>query len=283
MDSQNNLAAMVHFDRNRQSRDDWDSFADHRASVTGLIQAVGRRRDLDGKSDNESLVVLGVGNGNDIDLPSLVRRYDSTTVVDLDDEAVEHCRSRLSADVSAVVDTVSPVDLSGVLGRLPSCDADSSDWDDWSQQARNPDPAGVPMGDVVVSTCLISQLLDTVISGLPPDHPRLAGAMLSVRDGHLNLLSRLTKPGGTLVLITDMVSSDTLPQLNRASRIEMPTLVRAAVETQNFFTGLNPAVLMHKLSSPENGRATSTAIHGPWRWQLGPRLFAVIAITAELK
>ncbi|WP_146532375.1 hypothetical protein [Rubripirellula reticaptiva] len=281
----NSSAATVHFDRNRQSRNDWDSFADHRASVTGLIQAVGRRRDANAKSDDESLVVLGVGNGNDLDLPSLISRYRSTTLVDLDVEAIEYCRSRLPADVSAVVDTASPVDLSGVLGRLPACDenASKSKWDTWLQQARNPDPGSVPMGDVVVSTCLISQLLDTVICGLPPDHPQLADAMLAVRDGHLNLLSRLTKPGGTAILITDMVSSDTLPQLDRVSRFKLPKLVRAAVESQNFFTGLNPAVLMHKLSPPENDRAASTAIHGPWRWRLGPRLFAVIAITTEMK
>lgn len=288
MNPHDSTAATIHFDRNRQSRGDWDGFAQHRTHVTALIQAVGRRRDVVAASDRHELVILGIGNGNDIDLESVVGRYDSTTLVDLDDEAVTHCRSRLPIEVTEKINLVTPIDLTGMLEQMPMHGAEpmpwnETDWDRWLALARDPQPVGVPLGDVVISTCLLSQMLDSVVGWLPPSHPRLAEAMLAVRDGHLRLLTRLTRTGGTSVLITDFVSSDTLPALGDVAAERMPMMIQQAVESRNFFTGLHPGVLVQRLSFPTTDRAAATAVHGPWRWKLGPRTFAVAAISTEMK
>ncbi|WP_146453416.1 hypothetical protein [Rubripirellula tenax] len=231
----------------------------------------------------ERLVLLGVGNGNDVDLPTLVPLFRSTTLVDVDAEAIAHCRSGLPAGIKESLDPNVLADLTGMLGRMPKGDWDAIDWNAWLIDAANPPHASAPQGDVVVSTCLISQLIDTVIQWLPPDHDRFADAILAVRDGHLRLLAGLAKAGGTSVLITDVVSSDTLPELADACDDRLPTLVRDSVASRNFFTGLNPAVLMQRLAAAAHPSSPSTAIHGPWRWRLGPRTFAVIGITMETK
>ncbi|QDT02697.1 hypothetical protein K227x_10750 [Rubripirellula lacrimiformis] len=290
-------SARIQRQRNERTRDDWDQFAQHRQQVTHLLtQVAGQRRaanevagyqDADkkdsGRVDSDSLLILGVGNGNDIDLPTLDAAYWSITVADIDPDAITRCMSRLPHPLAQRITVKCPVDLSGALHSLPrdAATASDADWDRFIQIAANPKVDSIEPCDVVVSACLVSQLIDTVVGRVPASHPRFADAVLAIRDGHLNLLARLTRPGGTIVLITDVVSSDTLPDLARVSPAQLPMLVRTAIEARNFFTGLNAAVLMHRLSPAVCDRIAGSQFHGPWRWQMGHRVYAVIALIAQ--
>ncbi len=66
---------------NASSRGQWDGFSGHRRKVAALLgvgMAPGRTR----------LCVLGVGNGNDLDLPALLEAHREVHLVDLDPAAL---------------------------------------------------------------------------------------------------------------------------------------------------------------------------------------------------
>jgi hypothetical protein len=70
------------------------------------------------------------------------------------------------------------------------------------------------VSDVVVSTCILSQLIDTASQIVPPEAPEFLSLIQSVRRGHLARLLEPTGAGGHTLLITDLVSSDTVSELN---------------------------------------------------------------------
>src|SRR5205807_503770 len=65
----------------------------------------------------------------------------------------------------------------------------------------------------VASTCLLRPLLGNAFHAVGDRHPRFPDLVRAIRAGHLNLLGRLLAPGGTAVLVTDVISSDELPTL----------------------------------------------------------------------
>ena len=268
--------AKAHFERNRITRDDWQIFASHRTRVTELlIGAAG--------SDRPTLCVLGAGNGNDIDLSMLAERYQSITLVDLDPEALDHCVAKLPVHVAAQVETLAGVDLSGILSYLdlaPEQPLPSPQIEAAATRARDqPPPAGLVQYDVVASTCLLTQMIDSVVARLGSDHPQFAPLVLALRDGHLKLISDLTARPGTGLLITDFVSSDTLPQLQTVPDEQLEALLAGAINSGNFFTGVNPAVLAQRFAEESIcGGGARVQLYPPWRWQMGNRCYGVCAL-----
>ncbi|WP_442508984.1 hypothetical protein SH528x_000529 [Novipirellula sp. SH528] len=264
--------ARVHFERNQCTRGDRDAFAEHRRQVTELIANTA-------STSHRRLCLLGVGNGNDVDLEVLARRFDEIGLVDLDDTALRRCVDGLSAMAASRMTLHAGVDLSCVLSHLDSLHAEPSvseqTLDALALMARDlPPQIDLGQWDVVVSTCLLSQLIDSVFIAIGPDHPRSAELVLAVRDGHLAQLSAMTGGHGKSLLITDFVSSDTLPELLHVSDDQLQSLVHHAVANRNFFTGLNPAVLLHRLQKDN----VLVKPYPAWRWNLGTRCFAVCAI-----
>ena len=135
-----------------------------------------------------------------------------------------------------------PVDLSGIsaqLDNLPSKLTESwiSELAENARQAKNVLPDR--QFDVVVSTCLTTQLLSGIVNSMGDDSPYKNVMMLAMRDGHLKLMDNLIRPGGAGVLITDFVSSDTLPELATADTTEsVLATARKAIDERNFFTCL---------------------------------------------
>ena len=86
-----------------------------------------------------------------------------------------------------------------------------------------------------------------------------------------------------MVLITDVVSSRTLPQLATILPAELPALVGQAIAARNFFSGMNPFVIKQLLETDEvlSTQLTDVRLSNPWVWNLGPRLYAVCAFTAK--
>jgi hypothetical protein len=92
---------------------------------------------------------------------------------------------------------------------------------------------------------------------------------------------KLLKPGGRALLVSDIVSSDTEPRLLRAAGHELPMLLKQCLTQGNFFAGLHPGVMLRDLTShPALASACSTPVmHPPWIWTMGPRAYAVYAIS----
>jgi hypothetical protein len=142
--------------------------------------------------------------------------------------------------------------------------------------------------DVVVSACMLSQLIDSVFKTLGDDFERVNDVVLAVRDNHLRMLLDAVEAGSMVALVTDFVSSDTLPALKE----EMPAkefmdLVVEALNAKNFFTGTNPAALSQRLAALNDDRQGFAGSEAgklnivttqPWRWKFGDRSFAAIAL-----
>jgi hypothetical protein len=143
----------------------------------------------------------------------------------------------------------------------------------------------VEAADVVVSTCVLSQMLSAMTNLVTDKHPQFLPLIQAVRRGHLVRMLQLLKSGGRGILVSDLVSSETTPQLTSISEASLPQLLAQSLATGNFFSGLHPGVMLQDLGTAP-GIASfieSPVMTAPWRWQMGPRTYAVYAITFRKK
>jgi hypothetical protein len=138
---------------------------------------------------------------------------------------------------------------------------------------------------VVASLCVLSQLVGSLAEIINSDHPAFINAVKAMRIGHLRRMLNLLKPGGIAVLVTDVVSSDTAPEILSTSAEELSDLLKQLVSDRNFFTGTNPAQLLSDLNVLERlpqGPET-VQVFDPWIWNLGPRSYAVNAVRFQAR
>jgi hypothetical protein len=256
--------------RNRQAQGNWDLFADHRRRVTDLLVAAAR----DSGGDAPRLCVLGAGNVNDLELATILGCFSRVHLVDWDTEALASGIERQGCTGNPAVICRGGIDLTGV-GTSPDLPIEQ-----YLGRIRSaPPPAISEKVEVVASICVLSQLLEAA-ARLGTEHPRYLDAVQAIRLRHLQILVEMLAPGGIGLLICDVVSSDTLPQLLTAQEVEIPTLLTAALEQKNFFTGLNPAVVLSLFAQDPLlcQRIARCEPVAPWRWNLGPRVYAVYGI-----
>ncbi len=229
--------------------DSSEAFAEHRERLMQLVAEGGVE---------QRLLVLGVGNASDLDLPLLIQRFAEVHLVDVDRAALERAKGRQPAAVQARVVLHPDVDLSGLLEHL----------DDWGEAFPEPQLLGATavaaarrlvadLGsfDVVLSTCVLSQL------GLPFRRnwvaPASTWANLSaaLNAVHLATLAGCTTRRGVLVF---------------------------DVQEQAGLLSPDPQLVLAQLSSP--GLASLVAsprLSQPWVWQLGSVAQTVYAIEFE--
>src|SRR5258706_2888499 len=133
--------------------DSSQAFAPHRERLMLLVERAGA-------GAGGSLLVLGAGNGSDLDLSFLAERFSEVHLADLDGAALERAMAHQPASVAARLVLHPDVDLSGMLDQL----------DDWGDLFPEPQLLGATavaaarrlvaaLGshDVVLSTCVLSQ------------------------------------------------------------------------------------------------------------------------------
>jgi hypothetical protein len=149
-----------------------------------------------------------------------------------------------------------------------------------SATAQAPDVGG-PF-DVVLSSCVLSQLVGYATDALGGDrHPGFRDLVTAIRARHLRLMLDLLAPGGTGLLVCDLVSSDSADVLPRIPEHELPGLIHKLARDRNFFSGLYPDALAAALQNEPTlgGRACDVRLLAPWRWRLGPqRTFLVYGL-----
>lgn len=262
--------------RNLESRGRWDLFAPHRREVTaqltcGQDAATGR------------LCVLGAGNCNDLDLAALLAAFREVHLVDLDGNALAAGATQVEGRPELFLH--GGADVAGVLPLLeqlsPQTPADDPQIDECLRQAAAFEGPSLPSPfESVASVCLLSQLIESVAKTLGESHPRFWDLCQAIRLRHLRLLADLAAPGGWGALITDFVSSVTVPDLATIPPPALPARLRQLVAERNFFHGLNPFVLeemfrTHPALAPE---VCQVSLAAPWRWDFGPRSYAVAAV-----
>lgn len=266
---------------NRMTRGNWELAGAHRARVTELL-AGGRTVPA------ARLCVLGAGNCNDLDLPRLLNAFSEIHLVDLDPEALIEGVKRQGMTGPGRLHLHAAIDVTGVAGLMalwspenPPTDRELGFCIEHAAEAPAPELAG-PF-DVVGSTCLLTQLIHAAIGAVGETHPRLLDLIMAIRQRHLLLMAELLAAGGTGVLVSDIVSTDTAPALADAAETQLPELVARLINERNFFTGANPAVL-HRLfvTDPRiQPLVTDVQLSRPWLWRLGSRSYAVCSLTVR--
>lgn len=268
---------------NASSRGQWDGFSGHRQKVAALLGAGAAR-------GRTRLCVLGVGNGNDLDLPALLEAHREVHLVDLDAEALASGVERQGVAGHPSLHRHGAIDVTGMLDTVarwspltPIEPADLVALVEWPSRRIGlalPGPF-----DVVASTCLLSPLIGNTYHAVGERHPQFQSLVRAIRAGHLRLLTRLTAPGGAAILITDVASTDTIPTLGSVPEASLPGLLREPASGRAFFHGVDPAVLTGEFRQDLvlGARVASLERIQPWLWNLHHRVYLVLAMRFRLE
>jgi hypothetical protein len=258
----------LHRGLNRETAENWGHYASHRERVTALALAPG----------GETCAVLGAGNCNDLDLEALAGRYQEVHLVDLDREAVVRARDRQTAAVAQRLVLHAPIDLSGVLHRLG----------DFRRRKLTPAELGAlpqasadavlqgigPRFDTVVSACVLSQIMHTCNEALGPETEQLQIIACALVVAHLRTVTQLVQPGGSAVLVTDTVSSDSYALEELWGEREPLALLDHLEQTENFLSGTSPSFLRRILRTDEviGKLVQAPRLCEPWLWRVNDHL-----------
>ncbi|HEX5102502.1 MAG TPA: hypothetical protein VFV87_01745, partial [Pirellulaceae bacterium] len=247
--------------RNLAVRGQWQAFESHRQRVTALLAEVA------GQHRRSNLCLLGAGNCNDVNLQELIDCYEALHLVDCDGDALARGIERQGLGRRPSLTMLGEIDLLGLADCPPS--ATSAEL---AAAALNHQPLqNFKPVEVVASLCVLSQLLEAAASRCPSRSASHLELLQAVRYRHLRLLVELLRPGGCGLLITDLVSSVSARDLDVVGDEQLPALVSRWVSEHNFFTGLNPAVVLASLQDDPWMAAHVKNVQplGPWKWDLG--------------
>lgn len=262
---------------NQSSLPHFASFEPHRRRLSALILPPRL-------SGGGRLCVLGAGNAYDLELDAVVACYDEVHLVDLDSAALERAAQRVRAEHRQRLFLHAPVDLSGLLGRL-------SAWKDLrvteEELVQLPERASANLEaalggpfDVVLSACVLSQMLFGLRSALSSRHPLFEAGCFTVVLTHLRTLLRLTAAGGRAILATD-VASDEITPLDSADPEDALPLLHQLAWAGDLFSAVSPANLKAVAEDDPvlRQQARLTPPESAWIWANGPkRRFLVCAM-----
>lgn len=263
------------------------TYANHQQQIMNLIQQCSTIATMD---EQAAIAVFGAGNCHDIDLIQLATRFATIRLLDIDRAALVYgaaaqqaIRDQSGNSQPLPVVLIAPIDLASPLASV-STDAATSDANlrDIAESLQSPfSERPCPSSDVVVSACVLSQINSALLNLMNEQHPQFLMLLQSLRRGHFSRMLQLLKPGGHGIFVSDLVSSETTPAIKKVTDAELPQLLAHCLSTGNFFSGLNPGIILQDFQTwPEIASlCRDVRIHAPWRWQMGPRTYAVFAIT----
>jgi hypothetical protein len=266
---------------NLATSSNWNEFSEHRRKLTEML--------LSQASASKTLAVVGAGNVNDLDLSELTKQFESLALIDLDLQAMQAGVARqFSASIPTNVELIE-WDATGAVENFDALQACED------QTARNAVlsallaklayPAVFPRKtyDVVLSACLLSQLIGMAKSSLGEAHSEFVTLVQAVRRQHLQTMYELTNPGGLAIILLDFVSSLTAPAIESAHERNLSQLAQSLIAQRNFFTGLNPVVVKKSWVELLNFSAekSNVQLSDCWKWNLGPRVYLVTALSVK--
>lgn len=264
---------------NQSTRGQWDWYANHRRHIERLI--VPQRR-------GGRICVLGAGNCNDLDLKWLTKAYAEVHLVDIDRGALERAVKRQGGD-EAQLRLHAPVDLTGIANLTAG----------WKGRAVRDDEVRQAMEvvarkselnigggfDLVLSPCVLSQLLCGVRDLLGKQHPAWPELKLAIRQRHLRNLTGLIGARGKGVLVVDLASTSSIAGLDGASEDDIAGIMKMCVRNGKCFRGLEPQELtkaMVAIGRDGDARVRTPVVSAPWLWHLGwGKAFLVYGIMVE--
>jgi hypothetical protein len=207
-------------------------------------------------------------------------------LVDIDPSALSAAADRQRVAAVTRLHPHAPVDLTGIARSVSAWKVGKPTLADVRHAIRDSQTMRLPdLGthfDVVLSSCLLSQLVGYATDGLGGDeHPGFRDLVCAIRARHLRLMANLLVPGGTGLLVCDLVSSDSRQDLARVPEHDLPGFVHKLSRDGNFFSGLHPEAVQTVLQNEPTLAPFVTEVRplAPWLWRLGPqRTFLVYAI-----
>jgi hypothetical protein len=261
----------------------FDDFRGHREQLTSLIR---KTKPLGG----ERLCVLGAGNAYDLQLEELLVSFREVHLVDIDSAAVARARERVEPGERARLFAHAPLDLSGMF----------RDLERWRRMEVTPQELMVAPSvgakriaaalpgpfDLVVSSCILTQLQLTLLRVLGDRHQLFVALRELLTLTHLRTLSLLTAPGGRALLVTDLCD-DTMFAPGRPRDVDdLAPLMNELVQAGQVIYSAHPELLRITLRDDPVLQGTFDAAQrsAPWLWQNGPeRRFLVYALTLPRK
>lgn len=268
---------------NKASLKYFNYFEDHRRRQTDFVLA--------NNPQGGRICILGAGNCFDVDLTRLCEVFAEVHLVDIDRDALDGAKKRLSASLAKKVFLHGSVDISGankILEDWRNLDVTPEALLEFPALATLETTARLPADfDCVVSSCVISQILLTCTRVLGEQHPLLHACLITLLVTHLRLLIALAKPMGRALWITDVTSNEIAPlQRQIMSDEDGAAWLQALTSGNQIFTFLDP-MLIADLAQQDPYLSATANIDGPlktWLWQNGPqRKFLVYALVFTLR
>jgi hypothetical protein len=148
-----------------------------------------------------------------------------------------------------------------------------------------PDIGGMlsPLGpfDVLLSPCLLSQLCLFADDAMGRSHPRRREVRDAIRRRHVRQMVEWLAPGGTGLLVIDLVTTEKLGSLAHTHRDRLAEVAARTVGKADHFPGLDPDSLRADLLGDPRlaGLVAGVQPVPPWLWTLGPhKAFLVYAL-----
>jgi hypothetical protein len=253
---------------NRSTRGQWHLYSTHRQELERLIvpSAPGGR-----------ICILGAGNCNDLDLHWLTQVYGEVHLVDIDPTALARAVKFQKVEGNKRLHLRGNFDLTGLADRLSgwhkhppneeqinACLADSR-----KSTAASAQQLGGPF-DVVLSPCVLSQLLTPLRDTIGEGHPSFEPLLSAMRLRHIRFLLDLLGPGGRGVLACDLFSSMALADLARVPREQAGNVMSRMLATNRHFSGLDPDTLttILKRDPAIAPRVADLRFIPPWIWHM---------------
>jgi hypothetical protein len=123
--------------------------------------------------------------------------------------------------------------------------------------------------DVVLSCCVLSQLLVSVRDVLGARHAGWPGLKGAIVRRHLWEVVGRVRPWGRGVIVVDLTSTSAIPGLDRALEREWGDLMRVAVREGKCFGGLEPGGLVGVIRREVGSVVEGISVSAPWVWHLG--------------
>lgn len=267
---------------NRSTRGQWALYASHRQELERLLvpARVGGR-----------VCVLGAGNCNDLDLPWMTQVFSQIVLVDIDGDALSRAVKFQKVDTSPRIRLHGGFDLTAIatqLGTWPSRSPTAAQVDACVAQSNADTSAAAAQlegpFDVVLSPCVLSQLITPLRDHLGEGQPGFAPLLAAMRARHLRLMFDLLAPGGKGIFACDLFSSAVRPELPRIHKDRLADVMKTMLASGRFFSGLDPASIAAVLERhPALARqAAKLTPHPPWLWHLGlGKSYLVYALTFQ--
>jgi hypothetical protein len=267
-------ARLAQASHNEGGASNWASFTPHRDRITGLLRAVQRA---------EGLCVLGAGNGDDLDLPALVREFGEVHLVDLDGAALARAHARVPAPLAGRVILHRNVDLTGLLDSVERWGEDDQLLAHQAERAAAAVAARLGRTfDVVLSSCVLSQLCTPFTRALARKAPEWKALMTVVGRTHLELVARLTRSGGSGIVLGDSYYGPAGSAPPPAPTWETLDAGARRALRDGIMRLRDPDFLAELVAGPPVRALMSSArLSEPWLWQVERAIMLVYALIFE--